>query len=513
MFLLFSLLNLGACSGAAETPTAPSTQGGPPATAAAETPGVPLEGGKTSVLFVVFDTTRADHLGAYGYPHATSPTIDRLAGEGVRFSQFISNSSWTRPAFTSLLTGRHGREVGIYEERFDHLPDSAVMLSERFAEKGYVTLGANSNANVDAVFGYAQGYTEYVDATAVWKHVKPKEGTGQVQVADNVLLDDALVVNGKVDGLLDRHAEALKSKPYFLKVVYIDPHRPWAPTDEEKSRMRGSKSVDYDAEIRDADDALAALLAGLERRGLMNNTLVVVVSDHGEGLQSHPGLPYAMFHGHTVYDSVIHVPLVLHHPALSQRVVDQLAQSIDLVPTLTDLLGFGVPADVSGSSLAPLVTGSGPVSDLPTEVFVESDFASNYKLAVRTETELYIRNDDARRYRVDGCHEGTKLDEKLKEHLEMLPDEELYPAGGQQVLAQNQAGSNTSRRAALAALLGAWERKVPAQEPDSRVRNDGMTCKDGTFKPSFAAKSGAEPGIDAATRGQLEAMGYLDAGH
>lgn len=108
-----------------------------------------LDAEKTNLLLIVVDTLRADHLGAWGYPYATSPNLDRLASEGVRFARYHSTSSWTRPGFATLLTGLYPRQAGIYEERFDRLPADVNTLAERLRGAGYRTFGVNSNPSID----------------------------------------------------------------------------------------------------------------------------------------------------------------------------------------------------------------------------------------------------------------------------------------------------------------------------------------------------------------------------
>ena len=121
---------------------------------------------RSDVVLIIVDTLRADHLGAWGYERPTSPTLDALAGEGVRFSQFYSTSSWTRPAMASMLTGLYAREVGVYEERYDVLPQDVVTLPERLQSVGYRTLGVTSNPNINAWFGFDQGFDAYLDRGA-----------------------------------------------------------------------------------------------------------------------------------------------------------------------------------------------------------------------------------------------------------------------------------------------------------------------------------------------------------
>lgn len=471
----------------------------------APTRSLELKGGATNILLVVFDTTRADHLSSYGYPIPTTPNLDALAQDGIRFSQYLSNSSWTRPGFASLLTGRYPREVGIYEEEFDTLPDDVVLLPERLKEKGYLTLGVSSNPNVDTIFGFNQGYDTYLDATVVWKHArKGKEQTLLGQGSG--YLDDATLVNQRTLELLDQNKDALKEKPYFLHMIYIDPHAPLHPPDEDKAAVAGSEYVDYDGELHQADAEFGRLLQEMRSRGLLDNTLIIVTSDHGEGLKSHPGIPLSNTHGPTLYESVLQVPLIISHPLLPKgKVIDDLASAIDIVPTLLDLLGWPLSEAMPGLSLAPLLRGDGTLNR-PPYVFAETDFRYNQKVAIRTPTHKYIWNEDCARYLADGTHEGKELDNLYLKHFAVVPPEELYKNGKKEIPArQDRSDTEPGTATVLAAMLQEWQATTTARPPLRRDPEDVLMKGDGTV----LKMGGDAVELDENTRKSLEALGYL----
>ncbi|MCK6527730.1 sulfatase [Myxococcota bacterium] len=471
-----------------------------------------LAAGETNVVLIVVDTLRADHLGAWGYPHPTSPVLDRLAAEGVRFSRWFSNSPWTRPGMATLLTGLYPRTTGIFEEKFDALSPDLTTLAERLKARGYTTLGVTANPNVNAWFGFDQGFDAYGDCGVVWKWM-PKDrgerafrrGKTDMETADS-LTDRALQV-------VDRHRAALKAGPFFLQALYIDPHWPYVPPDADREAVAGSDLADYDGEVRFADREVGRLLEGLRERGVMEDTLVVVTSDHGEGLKDHPSVPHSSTHGSILYDSALHVPMILHHPALPRgKVVDDLVSSIDFVPTLLGLLGISVAeGELPGRSLAPLALGAGPVPGLPDRIFAETDWRVNRKVAVRTGSHKYIRNDDSRAYQADGTFEGRTLADSERRLLTVVPREELYRVGGG--VPEDPKKSDVYEREAAAAppliaSLEGWERAVPVRSPLRRDPEDVVTTPAGVVPAVPPGEAGGAV-LDADTASQLRALGYL----
>lgn len=336
----------------------------------------------TNVLVIGIDTLRSDHLGCYGYPRATSPNIDKLASEGVRFETAISASPWTLPsfatAFTSLYPSQHG--AGSLESRLKTIfPTLAMMLLKH----GYSTAGIANNATIGPEFGMDRGF-EYYD-------LPPPAAE---RFADGAT-EDALA-------WIDRTGD----KPFFLFVHYFDPHLPYAPpppydsmfnkgytgpvgTSFSLQTITGTDThlydyvkalprddwnqvvALYDGEIAFTDSAVGKLLAGLGERGLRHKTLVVLFADHGEEFLDHG----AMDHGHTLFDELLRVPLVFSLPGVlpKGKIVSNQVRLLDLVPTVLDVLGIETDAHLEGASLKPLLLGSGEVkapehSLLPADV-------------------------------------------------------------------------------------------------------------------------------------------------
>ena len=316
-----------------------------------------------NVLLVVVDTLRADHVGANGYALSTTPEIDRLAARGAVFTQAIAQSSWTRPSMATLMTGLHPTSVGLTCHEFrvpegacDVLPDEAPTLAELLAGAGYARAGVIANINVDPVFGFHQGFEDYVSVPALlagdeedWRH-----GNEWLRESTEAVTRHAL------EWLADRGDD---DTPFLLYLHYLDPHAPYEPPERlaagfppdgyPRDPDTNALLARYDAEIRLVDEGVGAVLAGLEAAGEAERTLVVVVSDHGEEFRDHGGLE----HGWTMFDEQVRVPLIVAGPGVSPRRIDRQVRVLDVLPTISELALGTVPAWTEGLSLVPLLEG------------------------------------------------------------------------------------------------------------------------------------------------------------
>lgn len=457
--------------------------------------------GRTNVVFLTIDTLRADHLGAYGYDVPTSPNLDALAASGVRVEHQWSTCSWTRPAVGSLLTGHYAREIGLYEEQFDRLPDDVTTLAERFQAAGYTTLGATANPSLNSWFGFAQGFDAYLDAKVLFKFMRRRPGVPRFTRNGAGNIPTAADITDMGLGLVDEHATA--DAPLYLQLLYIDPHIPYSPPDAHVDAVEGSRFVDYDGEIHYVDAEVRRLLDGLRERGLLEDTLVVVTADHGEGLRDHPGLPRSTTHGWYLYDSMLHVPLILWHPEIEAREVGGQWSTVDVAPTVLDLAGVEVPAG-PGRSLAPLLRGDGEVE--PREVtFAETEWRVGNKVAVRSATHALIVNHHARAYQETGAHERAELTDSEVAYLNAVPPRELYRVGSRQIPSNDQREAAPEAAAELGRLLAEWD-ATPRREPIDRSPDDFWVDAEGhrTAPPTTTATA-----PDASTQDQLRELGYL----
>ncbi|MBW1757658.1 MAG: sulfatase [Deltaproteobacteria bacterium] len=326
-----------------------------------------------NVLFLVVDTLRADHLPMHGYENGSTPNLDRLAEDAIRFDQAFTNSSWTRPSFASILTGRLPSSHGVMAKS-DALPDTITTLPEALKTAGYTTAGYATNFNVAPYFNFHQGFDEYSylepefvlgadDASAkllLMQFIRQrieKMRAMQGEVLPGTAYQDAETVNGALTSWIDRQ----HASPWFLFVGYMDPHDPYFshPYDGSGYARAAHQHPDpseapaltalYDGEISYWDVELGKLLDGLRARGLYDDLTIIVTSDHGEEFNEHGGF----WHGTTLYDEQVHVPLLVKLPQ-SRRggtVVRHWVQSIDLMPTVLKLFEAPVPEGVQGGDL------------------------------------------------------------------------------------------------------------------------------------------------------------------
>jgi arylsulfatase A-like enzyme len=340
---------------------------GAPSRATATTDSAPGQAAATTrrtpppnVLLYVIDTLRADHLGSYGYPRPTSPRIDALARQGVLFERVVAQSSWTKPATASILTGRDPYAHGA-TSLHDPIRSDVPTLAQILATHGYETAAFVTNVNVSKPFGFARGFDAFT--------YLPEDPTRESSYVPSDELNAAVF-----PWLARDHA-----RPFFLYLHSSDPHAPYTPRapyltqfvapDEALSpqellaKVRALQEPSaapeegdlallvaaYDAEIAFNDASLGALLDELARRHLAERTLVIVTADHGEEFLEHGGWR----HGHTLYEEVIRVPLVVRR-ADGSRAGERraaLARQIDILPTILDEAGIEAPADLPGRSL------------------------------------------------------------------------------------------------------------------------------------------------------------------
>ena len=474
----------------------------PPPERPVEREPVVRDGNSTSLVLVVIDTVRADHMGAWGYPLDTTPNLDALAARGTRFDRFYSTCSWTRPAMASLLTGLYPRSVGVYEEESDRLDSAWRTVAQRLDERGYTTVGLTSNANINAYYGFDQGFDVYSDSSGV----DPEHPSASPM--NRFGMEPGDVVTERTLALVDEHITG--TDPFYLQVLYVDPHHPYAGPGEAVDAMRaaGSATPDYDADLAFADAQVQALLDGLEGRGLLEDTVVVVTSDHGEGLLSHQDVEKSLYHGTHLYESVVHVPLIVWQSERPPRVVDTLTSGIDLLPTLLDLLDLPDEPSLPGQSLVPLMEGR--PAEQREHVFFETDWRVNEKVGVRTATHKLVRNDDCKAFQEEGSFEGRVLSDSDRLMLTQVPPLELYALGSsseESPVRSEVAARYPERVKELEEALADWEARTPRLAPINRSMDDVTTLGDGTIVGHGTA-SGYQPPSEEEQEA-LKALGYL----
>lgn len=314
--LVPGVLFAAACSGT----TVPDTAGpgGLPPTGAAS---------GFNVLLVTVDTLRADRLGCYGHAAARTPNIDALASSGLRFEQATSAAPITLPSHASILTGLDPPSHGVRHNGSFVLPADRRTLAEVLRDDGYSTTAIVGAYVLDSRYGLDQGFEHYDDDVNS-SGVSAAAGGYNERPADAVA-EAAL-------GWLNRHLDGPTPPPFLAWVHFFDPHAPYEPPGIDAA---ASMEDAYDGEIAFTDVQIGRLVEALRDRGVLDRTLVVFTSDHGEGLGQHDELT----HADLIYDATMRVPLIFSSPRLFPEPVvirDRISGSIDIFPTLLGILGI-----------------------------------------------------------------------------------------------------------------------------------------------------------------------------
>jgi choline-sulfatase len=305
---------------------------------------------RPNILLITVDTTRADHVGAYGDAMARTPTFDRLASEGVLFERAESVAPITLPAHVSLLTGRYPFSHGVRNNGNFRVADDVPTLATALHDRGYRTAAFVSAFVLDRRSGLSRGFDEYDDRFAAGGALRPddeieRRGDRTGQLAENWV---AKQVGDTATG----------RPPFFVWLHLYDPHDPYTPPAPYSELFR---SHPYDGEIAFDDAVVGAFVERLKRLGVLSTTMIAVVGDHGESLNEHGEVTHAIF----VYESVLHVPMIVWWPGhLGPARVAPPVRGIDLTPTLLDLAGMPPLVGAQGQSLLPLARGGrqGPAS-------------------------------------------------------------------------------------------------------------------------------------------------------
>ena len=311
---------------------------------------------RLNLVIVTLDTTRADRIGAYGSRDVETPAFDRLATEGALFEQAVSVAPLTLPAHSSIFTGKFPPEHGVRDNGGFFLGADQLTLAEILKGRGYRTGGFVAAYVLAGKWGINQGFDTYFDDFDL-SGVRAVS-LSAIQRPANEVLDKALP-----------WIEQSKDTPFFAWIHLYDPHVPYRPPEPFATKYKGHP---YNGEIAFADSQIARLISTLQTRGLYDRTVIVVMGDHGESLGDHG----ESAHGFFVYNSVTHVPLVVRTPfsRTGHRRIADPVRSVDIMPTVLDLLGAPVATGISGVSLVPLLTG------LKTELALDAYSEAMYPL-------------------------------------------------------------------------------------------------------------------------------------
>ncbi|MCC6143291.1 MAG: sulfatase-like hydrolase/transferase, partial [Candidatus Hydrogenedentes bacterium] len=338
---------------------------------------------RPNVVLIIVDTLRADKCGCYGYHIDTTPGLDRLAANGVIFDRVISQCSWTRPSIGSLITSQHARDVGLYEERGQALSLAVPTLPEVLKAEGYQTYGYTANPNINSRYNFNQGFDFYQDSNVLFSWMK---GADDAVRGETATLPPATQLFGQV---LDMAREA-PAAPHYVQMNVMEVHE-WymqrtmiRPDYREMFLDSGESFPRYLQSMRQVTDDISLFVEELTSIPGWENTLFVITSDHGEGLDSHPNVPNSDKHGWLLYESHVVVPWILYSKAWTpaRGCVRQPVRLMELAPTLLDFLGISAPESMEGESLMPVIHRERETVPLPEYFITETYWGYANKTAV-----------------------------------------------------------------------------------------------------------------------------------
>ena len=303
---------------------------------------------RPNVIFIVIDTLRADHVGCYGYQRNTTPNIDKLAREGILFKNAISVAPWTLPSIGTLLTSQYPSVLGVRDTA--PLDEKFPLISQVLKRHNYTTHGVISHILLSQRLGLGRGYDKYME----WASRPLHEGISSPAVTKQAI------------SFLQQKQE----NPFFLFTHYFDPHYNYLLHEKynyyssyrgkitsgqlytDIARMRHSLSEEdirylislYDSEISFTDEYVGKLLDELKQQRLYDNSVIVLVGDHGEEFMEKGWLGHSINLNH----KVLHVPLIIKLPDGEPGIIEKPFGLIDVMPTICQYLGLEVPGGLEG---------------------------------------------------------------------------------------------------------------------------------------------------------------------
>ncbi len=329
--VLSLLFSLGACSNSSKTSQEPRTGS--------------TQSRGANVLLVTVDTLRADYLSCYGKKTVSTPNIDSMAARGVLFTQAVVQIPLTTPSHASILTGTYPQVHKIRDIGAFVLDSNVLTLASVSSQAGLETGAVVGSAVLNRQFGLSKGFNFYFD------DMKEEEASGRLpgMVAE---IRGEMVTQHAIEWLDERKRQGIGVTPgknFLLWVHYYDPHFPYDPPGAYRSKY--AKDL-YGGEVAYTDEQIGRLLDWLRDEHLLDRTLVLLLSDHGESLGEHGEYTHGVF----LYESTVHIPLIVAGPGIPKgQVVTQQVRSIDVMPTITDYLGLSPGNQVQGTSLMPAI--------------------------------------------------------------------------------------------------------------------------------------------------------------
>lgn len=293
---------------------------------------------RINVVLVTIDTLRADRLGCYGYAQVATPNLDRLAQSGMLFENAVTHTPLTAPSHASIFTGTYPTVHKVRDTGGFVLQGPHATLAEILQRNGWATAAFVGASVLKKGFGFSRGFAVYDDQMPKLKPGRPAGDYAERRAGE--------VVDKAVEWL-----QRQKGQPYFLWVHVFDPHSPYDPPSPFREQYRGRA---YDGEVAYTDRELGRLFDAIAGKSGGENTLVVVLSDHGESLSEHGEYSHGVF----LYDATLRIACIMSGPGIPKGMrVKQQARAVDVLPTILELIGGNPLAGVQGGSLVPAMTG------------------------------------------------------------------------------------------------------------------------------------------------------------
>lgn len=423
----------------------------------------------SNVLLIIIDTLRADHLGCYHYDRSTSPHIDKFAETGALFQNSYCQMPTTGPSHASIFTSLYPRRHGLLKNGWI-LSKSYPTLAEILERNGYTTAGIVSSFVLDPRFGFDRGFGEYdADFSALGASMGHNMAWEGVHVSGG-FDQRANVTTAKALQWLRKHGK----EKFFLFVHYFDPHSPYNPPEPHvQDFLRdGANTLDtaiahYDGEIGFVDQEVGRLLDYLKEEGLDSRTLIIITSDHGEGLGQHEWMEHGMY----LYEEQVRIPLLMSLPGVipEKTVVNSTVEAIDIAPTILDILNVAPERSFSGQSVFPMILD--PRNEADQIVFLERRYyeVPSY-LGVKVRGQKFAVRRGNFKYIWAPQEETQELYDLFNDPTELSNMVDAYPDDS----------------ANMQAMIQQWEREQESEHP----------------KPVQT--------IDEESRDKLRSLGYVD---
>ncbi|MEA1929200.1 MAG: sulfatase, partial [Candidatus Auribacterota bacterium] len=373
---------------------------------------------RPNLLLITMDTTRADHLGCYGYDSARTPALDKLARAGIKFNRFYANVPLTLPSHTTMMTGLYPPEHGCRVNGEHKLGEDITTLGEIFSSQGYRTGAFVAAFVLDSRFGLDRGFDTYDDY--------------DVPTSNDIYDDNVMYRYRRANLVTDAALQWLEedsSSPFFCWVHFFDPHHPYYFSPRPGHGIEDS----YDQEIAFMDNHIGRLIDFLKERGLDRETMIIALGDHGEGLGEHGEDE----HGLLLHNPVTRIPLIILPYEWSEFTggenIETLISTVDLSPTIMEIFGWEPPSGISGRSFAGTLKGEIKQN---REVYLETEFpfteygwsplagliSGDYKYVLAPREELYdLAHDPGELTNLAQSRPDDVL--RLKDRLEELKEE------------------------------------------------------------------------------------------